>query len=172
MVNARVYAPAGFILRLRAFVVDFVVLAILGLILLALVNLPQPDPARQLELTMRVLKDSTALRTSSPKVMDELAEMARPQRFAGWLNVALCAAYFILFHGLAGTTPGKSLNGLRVMRRDGRLPGIGPAALRYFIYFLTAKLAYGVFTMPFDRERRALHDMAAGTNVYRELRWR
>jgi uncharacterized RDD family membrane protein YckC len=171
-IGSAIYAPAGFALRLRAFLIDFVVLLGLGTVLMTLVDLPQPDHERELVLSLHILKDALAFKASSPKLTEELAELRRPLHFSGWLNVALCAAYFILFHGLVGSTPGKAACGLRVLLPDGKLSGIGKATLRYLVYFLTAKLAYGTFTMPFDAQRRALHDIAAGCNVYRQLRWR
>jgi uncharacterized RDD family membrane protein YckC len=171
-VNGQWFVPAGFSLRLRAFLVDWVILSILGWGLLALVQIPQPDPARELKLSMRALSELGSGRMPSRKVTEELDRLRRPALLAGWLNVALCAAYFIAFHTLAGTTPGKAACGLRLLRRDGSRAGINWCALRYLIYLAGARFLYGVFTMPFDPQRRALHDLAAGTNVFRELRWR
>ena len=93
--------------------------------------------------------------------------MRQPFVLGGWLNVLVCAAYYTVFNGMLGATLGKAVVGLRVLRRDGRPLGIPLAFLRYVAYLIVAKLFYGAFTMPFDRERRALHDFAAGTNVYR-----
>src|SRR5439155_24189072 len=102
----------------------------------------------------------------------QLERILMPRCMAIVLGLAVCACYFVLFQGLAGTSCGKALYRLRVLRRDGRSLGLGLAALRYLVYLLDAKLLYGSFTIPFDPQRRALHDMVCGTNVFRAVRWR
>jgi uncharacterized RDD family membrane protein YckC len=157
---------------LTAFLLDCLLLSLLSSLLLWLVKLPPADPVRELELSMQLLQSYSQGRLPSARLQGELAELQRPRQLAGWLNIALCAAYFILFQGLTGTTAGKAVRGLRVWRRNGQTLGLARAALRYGVYLLEAKLLYGVFTMPFDPQRRALHDLVCSTNVFREVRWR
>ena len=166
------YGPAGFGLRLRAFLLDWVFLALLSWGLAYIVHLPPADPSRALRLSSQLLSSAMRGELADRHVQDELDELVRPQRFLGWLQVGLCACYFILFHGLAGATLGKAACGLTVLRQDGQPLGLGRAAIRYLGYFILAKLFYGTFTMLFDPQRRAVHDFVSGSNVYHELRWR
>jgi uncharacterized RDD family membrane protein YckC len=164
--------PAGFGPRLLAFLLDWLVLIALFAALTYAVDLPRPDAARELKLSGEAFESFMRGELPRPAVQNELEELARPQRFLGWLNVALCAGYFILFHGLAGATLGKAACGLSVRRPDGSPLGVPRAALRYLGYFVLAKVFYGTFTMLFDQQRRAVHDFLADSNVFRELRWR
>jgi uncharacterized RDD family membrane protein YckC len=78
--------------------------------------------------------------------------------------------YYIFFEGLGqGSTPGKRLVGIRVIRQDGRPMGLREAALRNLVraadmlpppcYLL------GGLVMHFDAQGRRLGDMVAGTYV-------
>jgi uncharacterized RDD family membrane protein YckC len=171
-VAGRVYGPAGFGPRLLAFLLDCLLLATLFGVVVYLVDLPAADTARELRLAGKLLQQSMRLQVPDQRLQDELNALQRPQVFLGWLNVLFCGTYFILCHGLAGRTVGKALCGLSVLRTTGQPLGLGRAALRYLVYFALARLFYGTFTMAFDPQRRAVHDFTAGSNVYRELRWR
>jgi uncharacterized RDD family membrane protein YckC len=83
--------------------------------------------------------------------------------------VGLWWAYFIIGWGLCGATPGKWLLGLRVIDHRGRCP-IGPtrAFLRLLAYISSSlTLCWGHFLVVLRRDRRALHDILAGTRVVR-----
>jgi RDD family len=56
----------------------------------------------------------------------------------------------------AGTTPGKRLMGLRVVRLDGRRLGAGAVLLRTFLLLIVIPAAI------WDRDTRGMHDKAAG----------
>lgn len=58
---------------------------------------------------------------------------------------------------LVGSTPGKRLLGLRVMRLDGGRPTLGQVAVRTFLLILA------VPALIWDRDTRGLHDKAVGT---------
>ena len=81
-------------------------------------------------------------------------------------TLVLGTLYYVLLWGLAGTSPGKRLFGLRVVGPDGREPGLRRALVRYVVMFL-AGLPLGLTWWPilFRHDRRALHDLAAGTQV-------
>ncbi len=66
-----------------------------------------------------------------------------------------------------GTTPGKWLLGLKIVRHGTEeTPSRGRYVLRFFGYILSClPLMIGVFWMSFNRERRAWHDYIAGTAV-------
>lgn len=66
----------------------------------------------------------------------------------------------------AGRTLGKRLLGLSVRDRDGELPGLGRATLRFAARFATlATLLLGWLLILVTGRRRALHDLIAGTIV-------
>jgi uncharacterized RDD family membrane protein YckC len=76
--------------------------------------------------------------------------------------------YVTLLHAATGQTIGKLLAGVRVVLVDGgRLP-IGTALLRFFAYaFSCLPLGFGFVMAGLRRDRRALHDLVAGTRVER-----
>jgi uncharacterized RDD family membrane protein YckC len=61
----------------------------------------------------------------------------------------------------AGATAGQRLLGLQVERLDGSKPGFGSALIRAFLL----GLAVPAITALWERDRRGLHDLAAGTLV-------
>jgi len=84
--------------------------------------------------------------------------------FAGAL--VLFAAYHALSHGLGGATLGKRLVGIRVVRRDGRPPGLGRATLRAVLAVLSLGfVGLGVLLALFTASGRAFHDLLARTWV-------
>lgn len=87
------------------------------------------------------------------------------------LWAALWWCYFLVGWGLAGCTPGKWLLGLRVADYEGRCPiGGARASLRLVAYMASSvTLVLGHLMIVFRKDRRALHDLLAGTRV---VRWR
>ncbi len=78
------------------------------------------------------------------------------------------AAYSTTLHALAGQTIGKSLVGVRVVAPDGALLTIGPALLRYLAcYISAAPLGFGFLIAALRQDKRALHDLIAGSRVER-----
>jgi uncharacterized RDD family membrane protein YckC len=78
------------------------------------------------------------------------------------------AAYTTTLHALGGQTIGKSIVGIRVVAEDGALLTVGPALLRYLAYYLSAvPLGLGFLAAGMRRDKRALHDLIAGSRVER-----
>jgi uncharacterized RDD family membrane protein YckC len=74
--------------------------------------------------------------------------------------------YTTTLHMLGGQTLGKSLVGVRVVAADGTLLTIGPALLRHLAYALSAMpLGFGFLMAGLRRDKRALHDLIAGSRV-------
>lgn len=73
----------------------------------------------------------------------------------------------IVLQGLTGFTVGKALTGLRVVRDDGRKPGLGWAALRWLLLLVDAFCLLGLIVAAVSRGHRRIGDMAAGTYVVR-----
>ena len=84
------------------------------------------------------------------------------------------AAYDILFEVLnSGRTPGKGLNGLRVVRTDGSPVGFFTSAVRNvlrLVDFLPSGYLVGIVSILVSRRNQRLGDLAAGTLVVRERR--
>jgi uncharacterized RDD family membrane protein YckC len=88
--------------------------------------------------------------------------------FAWTYTLGVPAAYFVLSHGTGGRTLGKRLTGARVETADGHAVGYPRALARYLAWWLSAPpLAVGFLMAAARRDRRALHDLVAGTRVVR-----
>lgn len=113
--------------------------------------------------------------------MDRLSDAVDPEPWgralmATLLYIAVTFVYEVVFISQRGQTPGKDLLDLKVVSvRTGRHPTLPVAALRALPVAVlrlvpgaavgtAATLAVGV-SVPFDRRRRALHDLLAGTVV-------
>jgi uncharacterized RDD family membrane protein YckC len=90
------------------------------------------------------------------------------------LSFLVFAAYDILFEVFAsGRTPGKRLNGLRVVRTDGSPVGFFTSAVRNLLRLvdlLPVMYLAGIVSILVTRRNQRLGDLAAGTLVVRELR--
>lgn len=95
---------------------------------------------------------------------------------AGWnvlmipvelFNLVLFLAYFIVFTGYGGQTPGKMLLGIKVIRTDDGEIGYARAFLREAPGKLISTLTFGLgfFLIGVQPEKRGLHDLLAGTGV-------
>lgn len=153
-----------------AFLIDGLILALAGQVLVLAAGIPEPDLERVLDVYLRLWAEFLASGVPGEGSMAQLTELMRPAQLAGWLNVAMCFCYYTAFHWLAGGTLGKLCLGLRVLRRDGSQLSLGWAALRYLGYFLCAKLIYTAWLVPLNAERRTLYDLVLGTNVYKMKR--
>lgn len=131
-------------LRLGGFLVDSVILLMIGVLLARVLDIDL-DAAGALELPPRL----------------RLA-----QGIAG-------AIYYIWFTSSRGQTPGKMIAGTKVvMERTAEIPDLRPAMIRWalpgFFTFLPGisviRLAIYAW-VPFDERRRGLHDRAAQTVV-------
>jgi uncharacterized RDD family membrane protein YckC len=76
------------------------------------------------------------------------------------------AAYTIVFHWMWGQTLGKMALQIRVVSMDGGPLSFGQAVGRYFASFLSALiLGIGFIMAGVRSDKRALHDLLAGTRV-------
>ena len=77
--------------------------------------------------------------------------------------------YVTLLHAATGQTIGKMLVGARVVMGDGRGLTLGTAFLRFLAYgFSCLPLGFGYVMAGLRRDKRALHDLLAGTRVERD----
>lgn len=90
------------------------------------------------------------------------------QAFVQAFALVVPNAYFILMHGTGGQTLGKMLLGVRVVGALGAPIGYRHALGRQLAWCLSALLfGVGFAVAAARRDRRALHDVVAGTRVVR-----
>ena len=83
---------------------------------------------------------------------------------AVWL--AFVVGYFVICWSTTGQTIGMRLMGLRLVTREGHPPNLCRSTVRYFAQFLSVILLFsGVIMIMVHSQRRALHDVIAGTFV-------
>ncbi|MFV2071169.1 MAG: RDD family protein [Thermoanaerobaculales bacterium] len=110
-----------------------------------------------------------------------IEKVARAATEPSWLGhasgivglwIALWWCYFVVGWGLLGATPGKWACGLRIIDHRRHCP-IGPvrAVLRLAAYSVSSvTLGWGHLLVILRTDRRALHDILAGTRVVRKPR--
>ncbi len=92
--------------------------------------------------------------------------------FAGISSVIIVVVggfqYFTLFVGWRGQTPGKMVFGLKIVQVNGQEMTYGRACLRSCCWVLSLLLfSLGFLMIAFNRRKRGLHDILAGTCVIR-----
>lgn len=145
---------AGFLPRLAAFLFDW-------LIVLCLINfLTLPWSRERLETNQRIL---TELKADKPDLRHAVKDLASLLV----VDVSVNFAYFVAFNALRGATPGKRMFGLKIVRLDGRNIGLRQALIRQLMGGLSlyCLLGFGHLLVAFTPERRAVHDLVAGTQV-------
>jgi uncharacterized RDD family membrane protein YckC len=81
--------------------------------------------------------------------------------------------YTTVLHSMAGQTIGKMLLQVRVVGMDDEPPPFGASLLRFVSYLLSlAPLGFGYVMAGLRSDKRALHDLIAGTRVERIARLR
>jgi uncharacterized RDD family membrane protein YckC len=83
------------------------------------------------------------------------------------LMFLLWFGYYTLFEAAAGATPGKLAVGLRVVRLDGRRPGLQAALIRNVLRIVDALFFYLVAVVAVESSpyKQRLGDRVAGTSV-------
>jgi uncharacterized RDD family membrane protein YckC len=142
---------AGFWLRGVAFLVDVVLVALLG-----------TGGAMLVDLAVQ----TGGMISSAPEAgLEWLGTTA-----TSLLAVLMALCYFTLFVGLRGQTPGKMLLGLKIIRTTGEEVRYGRALVRWIGQCLgLLPLGLGFLPVAFSRRKQALHDKIAGTYVVRWL---
>jgi uncharacterized RDD family membrane protein YckC len=136
----------GFWIRYVAWIIDTLILNIIGLILLQVGSVA-------FDLASSGLQN---LET------EEMIGIVIPY-FLFMLIVNI--AYFTYFHGSTGQTLGKMVCKLKVVRLDGGPVGYGKAFLRWIGYLVSSILYLGFLWAAWDRNKQGWHDKIAGTYV-------
>ena len=140
----------GFMRRACAFIVDGVMISLLGslMLLLAYVGYKVGLTAHGKSLTVDNSQALAFILT------------------LGWIG--LSAGYFVILHGSEGQTIGKWLLGLRVVGAERGAVTHGQAFTRWLAAAALAPLVLGFLWIIWSREKRAWHDIVAGTWVIRD----
>lgn len=147
------FRPAGFWIRLAAYLLDWLILGCL----LALITLPWAKPLAELQSAAFAQVKSTT---------PDLALVGKFWLVSAAFNIPLSFLYFVSFNAIRGATPGKRILGLRVQRADGNPLGFLRAFARHaaeWLSFLT--LGVGHLLIVTTPQKRALHDLLAKTQV-------
>ncbi len=84
----------------------------------------------------------------------------------GLFNFLFHAAYYTVLHAATGQTVGKLIVGVRVMASEGPRVPYAVAFIRWLGYFLSSiTLMIGYILAGVRADKRALHDLIAGTRV-------
>jgi uncharacterized RDD family membrane protein YckC len=142
--------PAGFWIRFAAFFIDSVIINV-PMILTSVLTIPA-----MFEGTSGVETAPSALVFILPFV-------------GGGLTLLLAVVYPVYFWSTSGSTPGKSLFGLKVTAQSGACPiGAGQALMRVVGYFINGfTFGIGFLLVAFSDDNRGLHDRLAETKVVR-----
>jgi uncharacterized RDD family membrane protein YckC len=148
------YHYAGFWIRFVAFLIDAILVGIVGFI----ITLP---------LTFLGIGSAVAINQNDPaSAMAALPTLIAAQGLGFVIRLALFIAYEAYFLSKRGATLGKIALGLKVIRSDGGPISLGLAVGRSFGYMLSGFILYIGFIMAgFDPQKRALHDRLCNTFV-------
>jgi uncharacterized RDD family membrane protein YckC len=134
-------SPAGFWIRAIAFVLDAIVVTI-----------------------VQASFDVAASIAFGVDAEQALASESTVSFFA----MVFAALYTTVLHASGGQTLGKRVVGVRVVALDGEPPPGGAAFLRWLGYIASfATLGFGFLMAGLRSDKRALHDLIAGTRVER-----
>ena len=115
-----------------------------------------------------VLRGTGWLPPRSLPLLDHLADLSLHHTVAlarlGVLGAGVLVAYWCVFHGLLGRTPGERLLRMRLTGPGGERAGPVRALVRVLLMVIcVAPLGLGFWWAAADRQRRALYDRLTGT---------
>lgn len=143
--GSRKQVAAGFMIRLGAYLVDQVVLFMIGLVVLSIViEALNPGAANDGDLTTAQLVTSYIV------------------------GITINILYYTITVGKWGRTIGKHIFGLQVLTVEGKKVGYPKAFIRSIGYYISALiLLFGFLMIAWTKQARGLHDLLAGTIVIR-----
>ncbi len=109
-------------------------------------------------LALLMIGSALLVAATGGRTVEHAPLLAGLEFFAFWL---LCGGYFVLSWRRGGQTMGMRPWRLKVVAADGRLAPARALWIRYVVACATPLV--GLLWCLFDPERRALHDIAAGT---------
>jgi len=147
--------PAGFWIRLPAFVVDGIILQMISMVVTVV----------GLFVWSWGAGGAVSLPDSPDRVFEAYASISG---LIAFFMFAVNAAYYTLFHAGPGQTPGKMLMKIRVVRADDCGLSYGAALIRWIGYFVNTLFFFlGFLWVGLSRSKRGWHDYLAGSKVIR-----
>jgi uncharacterized RDD family membrane protein YckC len=144
---------AGFWRRFVAYLIDFIILAIVQ---------------GPLGAFSGVLGALTGGFTEDTESAGAVMAVAGLQCLVSLVSLAISLAYYIGFWAWRGQTPGKMAMGVKIVRTDGSPITVGTALLRYMGYIVSTLILFiGFIMIAFDSRKQGLHDKIANTYVVR-----
>lgn len=155
---------AGFFVRANAFIIDNLILSVVGALFLYVMSLAgMVDLNAASEIANQYIENPTSTELVSKAL--ELPGMST--FFTIWSVVQ--AIYFIVFHAVWGATPGKKLMHIHVEMANGEKLSWAFSIFRFVASIVTqATLIFyglGYLIVLIDPQKRALHDFIAQTRV-------
>ena len=155
---------AGFFVRANAFIIDNIILSVIGAIFLYVMSLAG---LIDINAVTEIVKQYIEAPASSDIVSNALKLPGMQTFFTIWSLVQ--AAYFIVFHAVWGATPGKKLFRIHVEMADGEKLTWAFSMFRFIASIVTQATLYfyglGYLIVLIDPQKRALHDYIARTRV-------
>lgn len=155
---------AGFFVRANAFIIDNIILSIVGAIFLYVMSLAGMLDLNAVSEIVNQYIDNPA---STELVSKALELHGMSTFFTIWSVVQ--AIYFIVFHAVWGATPGKKLMRIHVEMANGEKLSWAFSIFRFVASIVTqATLIFyglGYLIVLIDPQKRALHDFIAQTRV-------
>ena len=155
---------AGFFVRANAFVVDNIILSVVGAIFLCIMS---AAGAIDLNAASEIANQYIENPTSTELVSKALELPGMSTFFTIWSVVQ--AIYFIVFHAVWGATPGKRLLHIHVEMANGEKLSWAFSIFRFIASIVTqATLIFyglGYLIVLVEPQKRALHDFIARTRV-------
>ena len=155
---------AGFFVRANAFIIDNLILSVVGAIFLYIMSLAG---LLDLNAVSEIVNQYLDNPTSTELVSKALELPGMSTFFTIWSVVQ--AVYFIVFHAIWGATPGKRLLHIHVEMANGEKLSWAFSIFRFVASIVTqATLIFyglGYLIVLIDPQKRALHDFIAQTRV-------
>lgn len=148
--------PAGFWARLGAYIIDRIFMSFVCTFVWGIV----------LSLTQWKFSPPPENMTTPDEALAYLHSLGPVLIY--WVLVILACGflYEVIFNGTFGATLGKMAIGARIVQMDGARLTYGIAAVRWFCERLSDILFFtGYLFIAFREDKRALHDLLAGTRV-------
>jgi len=158
----RVVQPGGFFPRLIATIIDTLILAVVTVPIAYLVLAQRVTPTGQSNAFLDQLKGLSGS-NSTPERLTQLAQLS-----AG--IAILLLFYYVGTWSILGGSPGQLVMSLRIVDRSAKTVGFGRALLRYIMKgFFGFLWPVSALMVAFGKDKRAIHDLVAGTFVIQFL---
>ncbi len=159
---------AGFFVRANAFIIDNLILSLLGAIFLYIMSAAGAiDLNAVSEIAQQYVDNPT-----STELVSKAFEIPGVSTFFTIFSV-IQAIYFIVFHAIFTATPGKMLLHIHVETADGERISWAFSIFRFIATILTQATVYfyglGYLIVLVDPQKRALHDFIARTRVVHDV---